>query len=163
MLSRQVWAPELHYLEDRCHIYFAASDGANANHLSYVLSSKTKDPLGEYELTGPLATGEGADGRSPNIWSIDTTVLELKGQLYAVWSGWNAPGTNQQYLYIAPMSSPTELSGPRVLLCQNDDYLWERVQPNLEKKGLKSSKPTARPASSTPAGPPGCHPTSSGC
>ncbi|OUW87375.1 MAG: hypothetical protein CBD74_01775 [Saprospirales bacterium TMED214] len=123
--SKEVWAPELHFIDGRWYIYFAASDGDNANHLSYVLESKTNDPLGQYSLHGPLATGEGQDGRSPNLWAIDVTVLEHNAKQYAIWSGWDAVGTDQQYLYIAPMKSPTKLAGPRVRLCSNDDYPWE--------------------------------------
>lgn len=134
--SRQVWAPELHFLRGKWYIYFAASDGKNENHLTYVLESAGNDPLGPYELHGPLATGDGDDGLSPNVWSIDMTVLEVGDQLYAIWSGWDAPGTDRQFLYIAPMSSPTQLSGPRVRLCSNDDYLWERVKAGLEHRGL---------------------------
>jgi GH43 family beta-xylosidase len=137
--SREVWAPELHYLDDRWFIYFAASDGNNKNHLAYVLRSKTQDPLGEYELHGPLATGAGNDGRSPNIWAIDMTVLEHQGNRYAIWSGWDRPGSDQQFLYIAPMSSPTQLAGPRVQLCRHDDYLWERTEPGLEHRGLNEA------------------------
>ncbi|KAA5545414.1 sulfatase-like hydrolase/transferase [Roseiconus nitratireducens] len=134
--SKEIWAPELHFLDGRWHVYFAASDGRNENHLAYVLRSKTSDPLGEYELVGPLATGEGDERNSPNIWAIDMTVLELGNQRYAIWSGWDAPGTDQQYLYIARMKSPTELKGPRVRLCANDDYPWERTEPNQNGRGL---------------------------
>jgi len=138
-VSKQVWAPELHYLEGRWHIYFAASDGKNENHLAYVLRSKTRDPLGEYELFGPLATGEGPDGRSPNIWAIDMTVLTLKGRLYAVWSGWDAPGTDRQYLYIAQMASPTRLAAPRTRICANDGHLWERIERRPGARGLNEA------------------------
>ncbi len=134
--SREIWAPELHYLDDRWHIYFAGSDGKNENHLAYVLRSESKDPLGPYKLQGPFATGDGDDGRSPNLWAIDMTVLEHQGRRYAIWSGWDAPGTDQQYLYIAPMKSPTQLAGPRVRICDNDDYLWERVEPKPSERGL---------------------------
>ena len=134
--SREVWAPELHFVQGRWRIYFAASDGQNKNHLAYVLTAKTDDPLGEYELSGPFATGEGEDGMSPNLWAIDMTVFENRGQLYAVWSGWDEAESDRQYLYIAPMESPTKLSGRRVLLCANDDYLWERVEPMDSKRGL---------------------------
>ena len=134
--SQELWAPELHFLDGHWHVYVAADDGKNANHLAYVLRSKTSDPLSEYEIHGPLATGDGADGRSPNVWAIDMTVLEVGGKRYALWSGWDAPGTDQQYLYIAPMKSPTELAGPRVLLCHNADYLWERTEEKLDSRGL---------------------------
>lgn len=134
--SRQVWAPELHWLEDRWHIYFAPSDGENRNHRAYVLRSKTADPLGEYELHGPLATGKGADGRSPNIWAIDMTPLEHEGRLYALWSGWDEPDSDRQFTYIAPMKSAVELAGPRVLLCANDEHPWEFTENGGKGRGL---------------------------
>lgn len=134
--SKEVWAPEAHFIDRHWYIYFAADDGNNANHLAYVLKSEGSDPLGKYELHGPFATGGGADGKSPNIWAIDMTVLDHEGKLYAIWSGWDAPGTDRQYLYIAPMKSPVELAGPRVLLCDNDDYLWERTEETESSRGL---------------------------
>lgn len=137
--SREVWAPELHYLDGRWHVYFAASDGKNENHLAWVLRSESGDPLGPYQLHGPLATGEGEDGRSPNVWAIDMTVMEHQGKRYAIWSGWDAPGTDRQYLYIAAMKSPHELAGRRVRICSNDDYLWERVEPQLTERGLNEA------------------------
>lgn len=134
--SREIWAPELHLLDGHWHIYFAASDGRNENHLTWVLRSQGADPLGEYDLHGPLRTGDGPDRETPNIWAIDMTVLQVNNRRYAIWSGWDAPGTDQQYLYIAEMASPVALKGPRVRLCNNADYLWERVEPGLEHRGL---------------------------
>lgn len=134
--AKQVWAPELHRLDGRWYVYFAASDGENANHLAYVLGSRSEDPLGPYTLHGPFATGEGPDGKSPNGWAIDMTVLELGGKRYAVWSGWDAPGSDRQYLYIAPMKSPIELAGPRVRLAANDTHLWERTEETEQSRGL---------------------------
>ncbi|MFO0999203.1 MAG: glycoside hydrolase family 43 protein [Planctomycetaceae bacterium] len=134
--SREVWAPELHWIQNRWYIYFAASDGQNRNHLAYVLRSKTKDPLGDYELHGPLATGAGPHGRSPNIWAIDMTPLEYKGKLFAIWSGWDEPDSDRQFLYIASMKSPVELTGPRVLLCANDEFPWEFTEENRQGRGL---------------------------
>ena len=96
--SKQVWAPELHFINDHWYIYFAASDGDNANHLSYVLKSEGNDPLGQYTLHGPLATGEGEDGRSPNLWAIDVTVMQHAGKLFAIWSGWDTADSDRQYL-----------------------------------------------------------------
>ncbi|GAA5126405.1 family 43 glycosylhydrolase [Luteolibacter yonseiensis] len=134
--SKEVWAPEIHFLDGHWHIYVAASDGKNANHLAYVLRSRDADPLSPYTVHGPLPTGDGKDGKSPNVWAIDMTVLEQGGKRYAIWSGWDAPGTDQQFLYIAPMKSPTELAGPRVLLAKNDTYLWERTEEKQESRGL---------------------------
>ena len=138
-VSREVWAPELHFLDGKWRIYFAASDGQNKNHLAYVLTAVTDDPLGAYELSGPFATGSGEDGMSPNLWAIDMTVFEHRNQRYAIWSGWDEAESDQQYLYIAPMESPTRLSGKRVRICTNDDYVWERVEPMLNKRGLNEA------------------------
>jgi len=131
--SKQVWAPELHFLQGKWHIYFAASNGKNENHLAYVLSSKTADPLGEYELHGPLQTGDTDD---QNLWAIDMTPLEHQGKLYALWSGWDGPDTDQQFLYIAEMATPSKLATKRVLLCQNNDYPWEFTEPAPNGRGL---------------------------
>lgn len=137
--SQQVWAPELHYLDGRYYIYFAASDGENRNHLAYVLESKTTDPLGDYELHGPMSTGEGSDGCSPNLWAIDMTILEYGGKRYALWSGWDELDSDRQYLYIAPMESPWKLAGKRVRICSNDDFPWEYTEGNGQGRGLNEA------------------------
>ncbi len=144
MVSKEIWAPELHFLDDRWHVYFAASDGDNANHLAYVLVSKTVDPLGQYELRGPFLTGDAmaennGSTPSPNLWAIDMTVLEHGGLRYAIWSGWDRAGSDQQYLYIAPMKSPVELAGPRVRLCENDDFPWEFTEDDGNGRGLNEA------------------------
>lgn len=131
--SGEVWAPELHFIDGRFYIYFAASDGDNATHLAYVLRAETNDPMGPYSLHGPLATGDGPDGP---VWAIDMTVLQVGGRRYAIWSGWDAPGTDNQYLYIAPMRDPLTLAGPRVRICDNATHVWERTEDNMESRGL---------------------------
>lgn len=131
--SKQIWAPELHFIQGKWHIYFAASDGENKNHRAYVLSSKTADPLGEYELHGPLQTG---DTEEQNLWAIDMTPLEHNGKLYALWSGWDGPETDRQFLYLAEMASPSKLATKRVLICQNNDHPWEFTEPKPKGRGL---------------------------
>jgi GH43 family beta-xylosidase len=136
--SKEVWAPELFKLDGRWHIYFAASDGRNRNHLSYVLVARTEDPLGPYDLHGPLFTGEASSDGSgvENLWSIDLTVLEVAGVRYAVWSGWPTRRDDLQHLYIAEMASPTELIGPRVRIAEAGFYDWERIHEAADSRGL---------------------------
>ena len=131
--SREVWAPELHFLDGKWHIYFAASDGKNANHLAYALVSRTADPLGGYDLHGPFETGDRA---GEPIWAIDMTVLEHEGKRYALWSGWDEPGSDRQFLYAAAMTSPTEIVPPRVRICANDDFPWEFTLNARKGRGL---------------------------
>jgi GH43 family beta-xylosidase len=116
-----VWAPELHHIGDRWYIYYAAGESGPPfiHQRSGVLESVGDDPQGAYVDRGMLHTGDDpATGADP-VWAIDLTVAEVGGRLYAVWSGWEANATTDktpQHLYIAPMSNPWTISGPRVRL-----------------------------------------------
>lgn len=136
--SDQVWAPELHRIGDRWYVYFAASDGKNENHRAFVLKSKNADPLGDYEIVGPLYTGDDFEDKSNNRWAIDMTTFEKNGKRYALWSGWQGE-KDEQHLFIASMSDPCTISSKRVRLCENDDYSWERVEAKKNARGLNEA------------------------
>jgi GH43 family beta-xylosidase len=51
--SKEIWAPELHYIQGKWYIYFAADDDNNDNHRIYVLESTT--PQGNYVFKGKIA------------------------------------------------------------------------------------------------------------
>ena len=132
----QVWAPELHFVRGRWYIYYAASDGRNANHRMGVLAAATDDPQGPYVDRGMLYTGDHDPAeRRDNRWAIDGTVLDLRGRLYFIWSGW-PDHRDVQHLYVAPMSDPCTISGPRVRLCANDCHPWEHVGERRTQRGL---------------------------
>ena len=128
--SAEVWAPELHLLDGRWHIYVAASDGDNRHHRAFVLVADSVDPQGTYTAHGPLHTG---DATGPARWAIDMTVLAHKGRRFALWSGWPGEDEIAQHLYVAPMASPTEIGGPRVLIADSGDHPWERVPATLAR------------------------------
>ena len=54
--SNRVWAPEIHFINNRWYIYFAADNGDNKNHQMYVLESETQDAQGKYKFMGQLKT-----------------------------------------------------------------------------------------------------------
>jgi GH43 family beta-xylosidase len=116
--SKSVWAPELHFLNGRWYIYYAADDGLNENHRMWVLESVGTDPLGPYRCRGQIETAE---------WAIDGTVLQLDGALYFIWSGWPGAVNGQQNLYIAPMKNPWTLAGRRSLLAR-PEMTWEKME-----------------------------------
>jgi GH43 family beta-xylosidase len=122
-----VWAPELHLVDGRWYVYYAAgaSGPPYVAQRAGVLESAGADPLGPYTDRGMLFTG---DAGGENVWAIDLTVGRIGGQLYAVWSGWERNATTDrtpQSLYIARMSSPTAIAGPRVKLSAPTES-WER-------------------------------------
>ena len=117
--SKELWAPELHYLRGRWYIYVAADDGNNHNHRMIVLRAKTDDPTGPFEFAGFVKD-------TTDKWAIDGTVLEAPdGELYFVWSGWEGDTNVAQNIYIAHMSSPVAIDGPRVLLSK-PEHPWEK-------------------------------------
>jgi len=116
--SDNVWAPELHLIDGRWFIYYAADDGENENHRMWVLEAETSDPRGKYRCRGPLDTGG---------WAIDGTVMTLDyGRKYFLWSGWPGKRDGLQNIYIAPMKDPATISGSRVLIASPTQQ-WERV------------------------------------
>lgn len=119
MYSANLWAPELQYIQGKWYIYFAADDGQNENHRMYALEAVSDDPLGEYEFRGKIDDGS-------DKWAIDGLVLEHDDQLYFLWSGWEGDVNISQNTYIAPMSDPLTISGPRVLLSE-PTLDWERA------------------------------------
>ena len=125
--SRELWAPEIHFIDGDWYCYVAADDGVNANHHMYVLKSTDGRPDGVYAMVGMLDDGSGC-------WAIDGTVMPCGGKLYFVWSGWESRENTHQNLYIAPMKSPTELAGTRVLLSR-PEYDWEKRGSGPTKSG----------------------------
>jgi GH43 family beta-xylosidase len=136
--SAEVWAPELHRIGGKWYIYFAASDGQNKNHRAWVLESAGDSAFGPYTLHGPLYTGDDRAMASDNRWAIDMTVFERNHRLYAIWSGWK-DDQDVQYLYIAPMKDPVTIAAPRVRLCANNDFDWERVDESPGSRGLNEA------------------------
>jgi len=116
-----VWAPELHYIDGRWYIYYAAGEAGPPfiHQRSGVLQSVGDDPQGEYRDKGMLDTG--------GIWAIDLTVARLHDGLYAVWSGWEANAATDrtpQHLYIARMSNPWTIQSNRVRISSPTES-WE--------------------------------------
>ncbi|PTM58457.1 family 43 glycosylhydrolase [Desmospora activa] len=114
-----VWAPEIAHIDGVWYIYFSkGTENTTTTQRMFVLSNPNKDPFtGSWTLTRLYDPAN-------DYWAIDHTVLENNGQLYLIYSGW-ANATNQdQNLYIAPMSSPTKVSGNRVRIAY-PQYSWE--------------------------------------
>jgi GH43 family beta-xylosidase len=139
-----VWAPEIHFLDGRWYIYYAAGrpgppDAPFIYQRSGVLQSVGEDPQGEYVSRGMLYTGNDVVADTGNIWAIDLTVERLNGQLYAVWSGWERNTTiarTPQHLYMATMSDPATISSGRVRISSPTES-WERREDPVDGLDLQ--------------------------
>lgn len=106
--SKEIWAPEIHWLQGKWYIYFAADSGRNESHRLWVLENSAADPMqGEWVMKGKLTTPD-------DKWSIDGSVFEHKNKLYLIWSGWEGDINFQQNIYICAMSNPWTSEGKRV-------------------------------------------------
>ncbi len=123
-----LWAPEIHYIDGKWYVYYAADDGNSDNHQLYVLENASKDPFdGEFKMKGRISTDK------DNNWAIDGSVFEHRGKLYMVWSGWQTRriDTETQCIYIAEMKNPWTLGSERVLISK-PQLEWERHYINKE-------------------------------
>lgn len=120
--SYHLWGAELHRIEGKWYIYFAASDQNMDNHQIFVLENTAKEPFeGQFVMKGRISTDEN------NNWAIHPSIMQHKGELYMTWSGWQSRRVNveTQCIYIAKMKDPWTLGSERVLLSK-PEYEWER-------------------------------------
>jgi len=131
--SNCVWAPEIHFIDGHWYVYYAAGESGPPfiHQRTGVLRSKTDDVFSDYEDIGMFYTGDHSDDSASNVWAIDMTILENKGKLYAIWSGWleqQETDATPQHLYIQEMENPYTLKGKRVLLSSPEES-WETGGP----------------------------------
>lgn len=119
-MSHDIWAPELHRLDGKWYLYFAADAGQNESHRIYVLENSAADPLeGEWVMRGKVAD-------ATDKWAIDVSVFEDKGRKYMIWSGWEGDTDGEQRIYIAQLTNPWTIGSKRVMLSY-PKYPWEHV------------------------------------
>ena len=116
--SHDIWAPELHRIDGKWYVYFAADDGDNRSHRMYVLENQNADPLqGSWTFKGKIADPS-------DKWAIDGSVFQYRKQWYMIWSGWEGDRNGQQNIYIAAMENPWTIKGRRVKI-SSPTLPWE--------------------------------------
>ena len=117
--SKEIWAPEIHFLEGKWYVYFAADDGMNDNHRLYVIENSAIDPLeGEWIFKGKITDAS-------DKWAIDGSVFQHNNKMYMVWSGWAGDKNGRQDIYIAEMENPWTIKGTRMRISK-PAFEWER-------------------------------------
>lgn len=126
-MSCHIWAPELHWLDGRWYIYFAAGAQDHPWRIRpYVLECADADPiLGNWVEKGKMECA-GDDDFSFESFSLDATVFEHREVRYLVWAEKVGVGKAISNLYIAVMENPCKLKTAQVLLT-TPDYDWERI------------------------------------
>ncbi|WP_245599962.1 glycoside hydrolase family 43 protein [Paenibacillus harenae] len=123
MMSANIWAPEIHFIDGKWYIYFAAARTTETNdglfdHRMFVLENASANPLeGEWVEKGQIKT----------MWesfALDATTFEHRGTRYLVWAQKDPDIKGNSNLYIAPMANPWTLAADGVMLTK-PEYDWE--------------------------------------
>lgn len=125
--SKELLAPELHFINNKWYIYVAADDGNNENHRMICLESNTADPLDGFKFKSVLRA-------ETDRWAIDGTVLQYDEELYFIWSGWQGKINVSQNIYIAKMKNPWTIEGDRVCISKPTES-WEKNGTPLVNEG----------------------------
>ncbi|RUT29862.1 alpha-N-arabinofuranosidase [Paenibacillus zeisoli] len=125
MLSANIWAPEIHFIQGKWYIYFAAARTTETkeglfDHRMYVLENTSANPLeGEWVEKGQVRTAW-------ESFALDATTFEHQGRLYYVWAQKDPEIEGNSNLYISAMSNPWTLSGEQVMI-STPEHPWEVI------------------------------------
>jgi GH43 family beta-xylosidase len=120
--SRNVWAPELHYINNKWYAYYTAGASSDlSTQRSFVLENAGEDPQ-----TGTWVDKGKIYDPTADFFAIDGTIFTHNGINYFIWSGHPSANDNTQMIYIARMSNPWTLEGGRSLI-SSPQYAWEKI------------------------------------
>ncbi len=125
-MGHHIWAPELHFIDGKWYIYFAAAPAEDAWKIRmWVLSNDSKDPMkGKWKEEGQITTEH-------DSFSLDATSFEHNGKRYLIWAQ-NLAGMSGTALKMAEMENPTTLTGKEIVLTK-PEFSWERVKYNVNE------------------------------
>ena len=120
IMSANVWAPEIHFIDGSWYIYFAAAEtAARFNHRIYVLQNDSPDPFsGLWVEKGQVRTGW-------ESFSLDATEFDHGGVHYLVWAQKDYGIRGNSNLYIASLTNPWTLKSAAVRISK-PEFAWER-------------------------------------
>lgn len=125
ILSANIWAPELHYIDGKWYVYFAAAHTTETieglfDHRMYVLENDSANPLeGSWTERGQVRTAW-------ESFALDATTFEHNGSRYYVWAQKDPAIEGNSNLYISRMSNPWTLTGPQTMISK-PEYDWEII------------------------------------
>lgn len=124
-MSAHIWAPEIHFIDNKWYIHFAAG-GSDENmdevweHRMYVLENEAANPL------EPTWVEKGQLQTKWESVALDATTFEHQGVRYLVWAQQDPQIKGNSNIYIAEMSNPWTISGKQVMLSK-PEYQWETI------------------------------------
>lgn len=124
-MSANIWAPEIHFIDGKWYIYFAAARTSETkdglfDHRMFVLENSSDNPLeGEFIEKGQIIT-------KWESFALDATSFEHNGVRYLVWAQKDPEIFGNSNLYISEMENPWTLKGEQVCIT-TPEYDWEKI------------------------------------
>lgn len=124
-MSANIWAPEIHYIDGKWYIYFAAARTTETqdglfDHRMFVLENESANPLeGQWVEKGKIVT-------EWESFALDATSFEHRGTRYLVWAQKDPSIKGNSNLYIAPLANPWTLGAKQVMIT-TPEYDWEKI------------------------------------
>ncbi len=122
--SPHIWAPEIHFVENKWYIYYTQVIDENEmwSIRPHVLECKDVDPMtGNWEKLGQVKTTT-EDSIAFTDFSLDHTVLQHNGELYFFWAEKHPVNSD---IYAAKMINPWTIDSSRICKVVEPTYNWE--------------------------------------
>ncbi len=126
VMSKHIWAPEIHYIKNKWYVFFAAGEKENVwNIRPFVLMCKGQDPINdEWVEMGKMQASEG-DETSFNSFSLDMTYFNHKNKHYLIWA--ESIGDSSLFMAEINPAEPWKLVNKPNLLTK-PEYDWEKIR-----------------------------------
>lgn len=115
--SRDIWAPELHFIGKKWYLYYTATDKAKPGddtRFVFVLENSSADPLKDtWKNRGKIST---------KYSGLDGSVFHFKGTYYFLYSAYVG---RESVLQIVKMKDPVTLEGPETTIAR-PNLEWEK-------------------------------------
>ncbi len=126
VMSKHIWAPEIHYIGGKWYIYFAAGEKENVwNIRPFALVCNGQDPINdswtELGKIQPCAD----DNKSFTEFSLDMTYFENNGKHYVIWA--EKSGDSSIFMAEINPDEPNKLISKPILLTK-PEYDWEKIR-----------------------------------
>lgn len=121
-MGAHIWAPELHYIDGKWYIYFAAGDAEDIWKIRlYALANPAADPFaGSWHECGRI--------RTPlDTFALDATTFVHAGRRYLLWAQHDPAIGANTCLYLAPLQDAVTLASPPVRISQ-PEHPWEKIR-----------------------------------
>ena len=139
ILSKHIWAPEMHKIGGSWYMFFAAGASDNIWAIRpYVLKCDGEPFTGNWTECGQMQASSG-DSESFKGFSLDMTYFENNGRHYVIWA--EIKGDSSLFMAEIDPSQPWKLISKPIMLTK-PEYNWEKVNNRVNEGAavLKTDK-----------------------